>query len=207
MRVAVLGVLLISVVAGMRNAPAAHAATAPPHSTFTVTFGATVYHLTAGQSIRFPVTFADGSRGFEEFGSSANAPIVLPGSFAIASPDTVIGGGTACQNQAAWLSGVNIYGQTIWTYTMYQQWCYDGTSVVSHNNPTYSWWVAPAVGWSLANHAEWTAFISSTQGQGEGTMRANGPFGIGCASGETLVTYYGDGSYNAIAGPMSEYGC
>lgn len=172
--------------------------------TFMATFGGKGYHLAAGQTIRFPIIWRDGSRGFLEFGSSVrgtSAPTAQAQSAGAPS------GPIYCGVQGGWLTGVNDWNQLLWRYTLYQHWCWDGRAITSHDAPYYSWYVSPGVGWSLAYHAEWTAYFDGRTGRASATMRANGPLGLGCNAGYINISYASDGTYGSSPGGASEYGC
>ena len=66
------------------------------------------------------------------------------------------------------------------------------------------------LGWSLANHSEWTNYFPDwfpDEGIGTGQFRFNGPFGVGCKSGSIAIDFFGDGSHPVFKYYGGYYGC
>lgn len=152
-----------------------------------------VYMMIAGRKLTFPITYSNGSKG--TISHMANIE-----NFKTA-------GGDPCHYGSGNTTYYNIFGQTLASYTFYQYWCYNGSTITSINAPYAEW--STYLGWSLANHLESTVFsgVGKTVGESVGTFRFNGPFGIGCKSGRIEGLYYGDGGFSPEYTDGGFYGC
>lgn len=176
----------------------AHAAVA---QTVPVTIHGQVYRITPGTTLKFPFTYHDGTHGWVLY-TFTDAPARA----ATPQPASI---NCKTANSSQWFT--NVYGGVLAKFNMSQYWCYNGTQVTVNppNRPTYSY--STGYGWSLygANALNYGlyGYPPSTAYEAWGSFRFNGPFGIGCVSGDNFIDFYGSGSYHVSYDQASQYGC
>ncbi len=181
----------------------AHAATySLSPQQISMTINGRMYMTAPGVAVRLPTTYPDGSKGWIDFtagttGATGSARLTANS----VSPNTV-----SCKTAygtQTWRNGLN---QILISYTLSQYWCYDGTNIVSYDYPGDNY--QTHYGWSLANQAvAITQYPTPQWARSAGTFRFNGPFGIGCKSGENTIYWYGTGLQSNQYNTNSYYGC
>jgi hypothetical protein len=159
------------------------------------------YDLAWGQNIVQPTRLPDGSKGWIRF--RADLTIVQPNHKVgqVSSDDP-------CQTASGTETWTDYAGFTLISYSLYQYWCYDYTHVTSYTTAYEH--SSEYLGWSLANHSEWTNYFPDwfpDEGIGTGQFRFNGPFGVGCKSGSIAIDFFGDGSHPVFKYYGGYYGC
>ncbi len=162
-----------------------------------VTINGHVYTGKLNETLKAPITYANGSQGLVGFTLS-----IRP---ALANHAAVMPKVTSCRTASANQTFYNAFGGVLASYTIYQYWCYNGTSIVSYNQPSNSY--STGFGWSLAGSAVAIVSHTSTVGHTDGTFRFNGPFGIGCVSGENTIYWYNTGNNSNQYNQNSYYSC
>jgi hypothetical protein len=172
-------------------------AQAPQSQQISVTVNGHVYMVALNTTLKLPTTYADGSKGSVGFTPSAQPTL--------ATNVAVTPYASGCKTAYATQTFYNAFGGVLASFTISQYWCYDGTDITYYTSPGDSY--STGYGWSLANATVNIVSIYAQWGHTDGTFRFNGPFGIGCKSGQNTIYWYGTGNFSTQFNQNSYYGC
>ena len=99
----------------------------------------------------------------------------------------------------------NIVGTLLYSYTLSQYWCSDGTNITDATYPGDSY--QTGLFWSLYKEAHGLTSLTDTQGVSTGVWRFNSPFNIYCKSGRNVIYFYGNGQASFSYDNNHYFGC
>jgi hypothetical protein len=109
---------------------------------------------------------------------------------------------TGCSDASAQISWKDVLGWTVMSYTILQQYCYNGTAITWFPSQNESW--STNWGWNLTSHSAWhTWFSYPVAAYAHGNYAFNygfptpwGNVGFASTSGWVEIYIYGNGTYS-----------